>query len=259
MYGLDITVVAAAIFWILGIQVVLGRTGKTGIRTKGGPGLWERIQIQRRVQHLLSGIVVMYYQRTSKSGEFLLFLAVSTVTILVVHLARLRSGRVQKYFTSTFKHILRDSEKKGRKVPGALYFLIGNFLAFYLYPRDFCSFAILAVAVGDPAAGIIGTIISSRKLVGSKSLAGTIGCGLVSGATLTWFAIIFGILPFDGIVHCAFACTLFGICSAVAELLAVVDDNLTMPIIFGICFRTLTFMTGSDELIQSIVIQVTTA
>lgn len=236
MESLRYEVVAASILSILSVQLVLGRTRKTPLTSTVSMG--RSLQVQRRLQHILSGLIVLYFQRYSRASEFILFLSISTLAILFIHFSRLHSSFIQEHFIHHFRYILRDSEMRGMRVPGALYFLIGDIIAFFLYPKNFCSLVILSVTFGDPTAGIVGTLFESRKLIGNKSFAGTIGCAIVSGFVLTFAAHIFGIIPSDFSSY-FIAFGLLGTISAVSEMLAVLDDNLTMPILFGAIFRIL--------------------
>ena len=226
-------VVGAAILMILSVQVALGRTQGSWFPK----GKNRSMQFQRRIQHILSGFIIIYYQRNARTSEFAMVMTISTLAVILIHLARLYSSLVQWFFVYFFHHILRDTEKQGKRVPGALYFLLGNWLAFYLYSRNFCSLAILAVTVGDPIAGIVGAYFVSSRLVGKKTVAGTLGCALLSGVILTIAASVWGQIPEHIPNAHALAFLILGVITALSELFAVVDDNLTMPILFGACFR----------------------
>ena len=234
-------VVGAATLMILSVQVGLGRARGTWFPKDRNRSM----QFQRRIQHILSGFIVIYYQRNARTSEFVVIMTISTLAVILIHLARLSSSLVQRFFVYFFHHILRDTEKQGKRLPGAIYFLLGNWIAFYLYPRNFCSLAILAVTVGDPIAGIVGAYFVSSRLVGKKTVAGTLGCALLSGVILTVAASVWGQIPEHIPYAQALAFLILGVITALSELFAVVDDNLTMPILFGSCFRLSIFAASA--------------
>ena len=230
MLELDPVIVLKSWVAILCIQVIFGQLGRRSKQDK--PDLWSRLHLQRRTQHFLSGMLVLFYQRNYTREYFLAFTIGGMSFILLIHFARLHVSLIQTFFVGAFKHILREPEKSGMHVPGAVYFLLGNLISFWLFPRNFCSLTIIAVAVGDPLAGICGVLVSSPKILGNKTLAGTVGCALFTGLTLI-FAINWGhigspIVP----SHVCEMLMLLGACGAISELFSVIDDNLTMPILF---------------------------
>ena len=228
MFGLQLHLVAGAVLTILAVQLVMGRVDLPFLR---------HLQIQRRIQHILSGTVVLYFQRTFVTADFLAFLVISMTAILVIHTSRLYLPWVQRLFTWVFGNILRDTEKQGKRMPGALFFLVGNLISFIFFPKNFCSLTILAVTVGDPAAGLLGVTFRSPKIIGGKSVIGTLGCAFVSGLALTIAATVWSLIDssWSSLDLLALG-TMFGVGAAVSELFAVVDDNLTMPIFFRFFF-----------------------
>ena len=203
---------------LLAIQLIMGRS----MCMKR----LERLHIQRRAQHFMSGMVVLYCQRSFPHAQFTAFLIAGIIFTGATHYLRLYVPLVQKLFVGSFQSILRGPEKSGDQVPGAVFFLLGNLISGALFPPTFCSLSIIAVSVGDPFAGICGMLFASPRLVGSKTLAGTIGCGIVSGICL-----VVAIGP-DTLSEFAQLFVLLGTSTAFSELFSVIDDNLTMPILF---------------------------
>lgn len=206
-----------ALVAIFVIQLVLGLTFFP----------YPRFHFQRRLQHFLSGMLVLYCQRNFPEKEFYAFLLGGIFFTGGIHYVRLYIGFVQKLFIFFFGQILRGPEKSGNEIPGAVFFLFGNLISFILFPRNFCSLSIIAVAVGDPMAGICGVYFNSFTIIGKKTFAGTIFCGLSAG--------IAGLVFLDSRNPTIFVA--LALSSALAELFSFVDDNLTMPILFRMCFK----------------------
>jgi len=237
--NLNVWLVVKGILSFLVAQVLLGQIGKKVAKRKAKPTLLESLQIQRRVFHVISGLIVLYMQRVGEFNDNVVFLSISIAGILLLHVTRLYVPLIQQHFIKILSSILRPTETTGFRVPGALYFLVGDLLIYLIFPRNLCSLSILAVTFGDPAAGIFGCLLKSRKLIGSKSLAGTVGCGIISGVVLTGFYTSW----ISSITHSTwqlvFFFSVFAVSAAVAEMLSVVDDNLTMPFLFAFSLKAL--------------------
>lgn len=237
--NLNVWLIAKSILAFLVAQVILGQIGKKAAKRKAKPTWHESLQIQRRVFHVIAGLIVLYMQRVGEFNDNVVFLSISIMGILILQVTRLYIPFIQQHFIKILSSILRPTETTGFGVPGALYFLVGDLLIYLIFPRNLCSLTILAVTFGDPAAGIFGCLSKSRKLIGSKSLAGALGCGIISGVVLTSFYTSW----ISSITHTTWQLALFfgvfAVSAAVAETLSVVDDNLTMPFLFASSLKAL--------------------
>ena len=98
-------------------------------------------------------------------------------------------------------------------------------------PEQAANVGVLALAFGDPVAGIVGRRLGRRKLLKGKTLEGSLaflGATAVVGTTyLLWLG---GIAIGKALPTAAFA----GLVGAVAEMLSTrVDDNLSVPLLAG--------------------------
>ena len=223
---IDLVVVFSGLVWMLSIQLLMGNIVSRFMKYHKG-SLWHQLHLQRRLQHCMSGMLVMYYQRNESETNFISFTSAAIFFTGIVHIGRLYLPLVRNLFVASFGGILRESETVGLRVPGAVYFLIGILLSYLVFSQTLCSLAILAVSVGDPCAGICGVLFPSLKLVGNKSLSGTLGCSIVTGM------VIMGVCLWGDTRLSLLEGCVIGLAAGVAELFAVVDDNLTMPILFG--------------------------
>ncbi|CAM9862777.1 unnamed protein product, partial [Phaeothamnion confervicola] len=134
--------------------------------------------------------------------------------------------------------LLREEEIS--RLPGSFWFLLGVAGAAAAFPEPVAVMSELHLAVGDPAAAVVGSLFgaSTRCLPREKSLAGfaaaAAACAAVTGALVGG-----GILLPTGMLAnapmVAVAASLYGgLCGAVAEAWPWgVDDNLSMPLVSG--------------------------
>jgi dolichol kinase len=221
----DIRTAFLGLVVLLTIQVTLGQVTIS---------INQKLHLERRLQHTLSGLLVFLFHHTQPRKVVDLFLIGALVFTLGAHLVRKYVPVAQRIFLASFERILRKPEAHGLKIPTAVYFLIGNLIAVYMYSHEFAGGVILAIAVGDPMAGIIGTCIPSRKLVKDKTLSGFLGCAVVS-------SIVF--MLSTNVDESALA-VLFGLSVALSETFAVVDDNICIPLICGPIFTLLTMQSA---------------
>lgn len=166
---------------------------------------------------LASAIALVVFSR----GWVLLALAVVAIVFLSYDIARLRVPSLNTRFSKRFALVMREEEKT--RLMRASYFLLGCLLTAVVFPREIASLAILFVALGDPAAAIVGTWRGLIRFWG-KSLEGSLACLIVCLAVgITAVAITKEPVLVVAVMGAVFA-TLF-------ELLPLrVNDNITIPI-----------------------------
>jgi dolichol kinase len=101
-------------------------------------------------------------------------------------------------------------------------------LASFASPRA-AEVGILVLAVGDPAAGVIGRAIGRIPLRANRSLEGTLGFVLVAGLLVVAWLLAFDHLTTSATLIVAFTAAAAG---ALAELGSTeLDDNFTIPLV----------------------------
>ena len=117
-------------------------------------------------------------------------------------------------------------------------YVLGVGLTFFFYRTDIATAAILFLAFGDVTATTIGERFGRTKIVGEKSLEGTlafVAAAFVAGVLLNLTAIQlpFGLLLVGAIV------------AAGVELLPLfLNDNMVIPVVSGGVMEILARMTG---------------
>ncbi len=233
---------------LLGVQLAFGQMRCAFL---------DKLHLQRRLQHLFSGIIVLHFQRMYSTDVSRLFLVSAIIFTLLAHKSRQYVPVIQRIFVRSFNSILRKPEAYAYQTPGAVHFLLGNLISIALYSRDFCSLVIIAISFGDPVAGLFGILIPSRRIVGSKTLAGFLGCALASGPVLLLAWTHWNENRLSGL-EIGVLLLLFGLTTAVAELFVILDDNISMPVLFGAIFRLMVYL-GSSTIVGPLLYEIYTS
>ena len=178
----------------------------------------EGVQPWRRVFHASNGTILVLALLWLPIPDAVVFSALGTLlaALLFLDVVRLTRPAVNRVFFQAF--MLLASPREARKVASSTWYLLGVFLALLFFPRTAALAGILTMALGDPAAAVVGWKYGRRKL-GNGSLEGSITFALVA----------FGvqILFFPWPVAAAAAL----VTAAVEALPWPVDDNLSLPLV----------------------------
>eukprot|EP00300_Choanocystis_sp_HF-7_P022896 c22502_g1_i1.p1 GENE.c22502_g1_i1~~c22502_g1_i1.p1 ORF type:complete len:311 (+),score=54.55 c22502_g1_i1:55-933(+) len=150
--------------------------------------------------------------------------------------------------TLGWNRIMRKEEYNS--FTGIGYYFAGNTLATLLFTPSVTIVAMLALILGDFAAALVGKAIGRRKLVGSKSLEGTLACFAVC---LACGLFVFASLLPDLTIGSVFAFAFVGAAAAaLAELFAIViNDNILIPLACGLAISTLARAMGMSAALTS--------
>ncbi len=164
----------------------------------------------------------------SVSQDFgLRLMAVVALACVFVDVARHQSPRLNRLTLKIFGIVMREHEREG--LAGTTYLMVGTFLIIWFFPRPIVTLSLIFLAVADPLASYFGICYGKDKLIGSKSLQGTLAafviCTLVS----------LGYLWYSGLMteRLLMVSLLSGIVGALAELIPIgkLDDNFTFPVV----------------------------
>ncbi len=198
------------------------------------------IHIARRIWHMCGvfGIFIWYWMIEPKTAA-LLALAIGS-TLVIFDVARLYVPALNKVFMWMFKPVMRESEK--RRISGLTSMMIGITLIIFLFPKNVVLLALLYLAFADPLASYFGIRFGKDKLVGDKSLQGTLAafaaCFVVS-------VIFFNAL--DLMRERLFIVSLLGgLIGAASELIPVgrMDDNFVFPVLSATGLAGLFYVFG---------------
>jgi dolichol kinase len=177
----------------------------------------EGLQPWRRLFHAANGVVLVLVFQAGVIGDRALLAALGTLlaVLLLLDLIRLSIPEVNRLFFIGFT--LLASPRETARPASSTWYLLGVLLTLILFPRDAAMGGILALAIADPAATLVG------RQWGKK----VFGKGTVEGS-LVFAAVAFGALA----IWAPWPQALGGaVLSAVVEALPwSVDDNLTIPL-----------------------------
>ncbi len=145
-----------------------------------------RHEVARKAIHLASAVVPVAYAAGLRRDLLAALLGGALVVALGVEVARHRLPRVRAPFERAVGDLLRPHERA--RWSGATWMLVAYVLAVALFPRAIAVAAMLAVALGDAAAAVIGRWAGARRATpaAGKTWAGTVACAVatVLGALL---------------------------------------------------------------------------
>jgi len=174
----------------------------------------------RKSIHIASGILGLAVLFLPKPAYFSLC-AAALVASGITDVIRMRAGLAGPL--AWFRKVFKAREE--RRVSGATALAVSYTFMAGLFPPEVAAFAILFMALGDPAASFFGKFIPIYR-VRSKSIGGALGFLLVGlGLSLALPGPSLGIKIFASVIGC------------LVELFTEdIDDNFTVPISVGLAF-----------------------
>ncbi len=143
---------------------------------------------------------------------------------------RFRMAELNRLFLRWLAPLLKHDED--RKITGASYMLVAAFIAFLTFDRQVAVLALFFLALGDPAAALVGSRMPGPRLLG-KSPGGT---AAFAGASM----LVVLTLSLTGGVDYHWGMLVGGLVAALVELAPLpVDDNLTIPLASGAAMQLL--------------------
>ncbi len=190
------------------------------------PDLSPRTQppVGRRVFHLVAASCTTLLALAIPEPAYMTLLGGGALLSLAVDVGRQRTGFFNRAYLGIFGSILKPAE--ATDITGATYLLIAAFFAFYFYGIEVALPVLMFVAVGDPAAALIGSRCPGPRVWGKSPL----GILAFIAASLAVWAVLaaagYGAWSWAVVITAGFA-------AAVEFLPLPLDDNLTVPLIAG--------------------------
>lgn len=183
------------------------------------------MHLARKLFHASGILIVLAYGHVVPDRALMaLLLWVAVALLSALDLLRARFPAVQERFQAMFRHILAAKDERG--LNGSTLYFGGCALGVTLFSRDPACGGILALALGDSMAAIVGSSVRSPRL-GHVSVAGSSACFLAASAGCALFA------PWPAALAGGAMATLMEAVSG-AKL-----DNLTMPVGVGLVLQLL--------------------
>lgn len=181
-------------------------------------------RLGRHLFHLVAISATALLALAIPEPTYRLLIGSGALLALSLDLARLRIGRLNRLFIRWLGPVLKASE--AAEITGATWLLVAAYGSLYLYGPPVTTHVLLFVAVGDPAAALVGRRAPGPRVKG-KSPAGT--TAFVIAALAVWAA-----LPAAGLGSWSWAGVIAAVAAAIVELLSLPpDDNFTIPLSAG--------------------------
>lgn len=182
------------------------------------------IPVGRRVFHLIAASATTLLALVIPEHAYMLLIGSGALLGLVLDCSRPRLSALNRLFLGIFRPILKQSETT--EITGATWFLVAAFFTFYFFGPPVAIPVLMFVAVGDPAAALVGARLPGPRIWG-KSPAGSVA---FIGFSLAAWAIIAGL----GFGAWSWVIVIAALVAAIAELAPLpMDDNLSVPLISG--------------------------
>lgn len=185
------------------------------------------LHLKRKLWHVTTGLIALAITFALKldSKEAALISFIVGASGLIFEGLRLKFSSLNQFFISLAGNVLREREK--HHISGFTFYCLGVSGCFFFFPWDYALISVLFLIFADPAASIIGITFGRTKTFLGKSLEGSLGCFFVCAG----ICLLYG-SPEPEVSLLSFA-LLGGFSGAVSELLAFLDDNLTIPLMSG--------------------------
>ncbi len=185
------------------------------------------VHYARKIWHFAGviGIAVSYHNLSWHMSLQILVL-LSAISIFI-DLFRQRSDTFNTGVIKLMGFLMRESERAS--IAGTTYLLIGVLIIVAIFPPSVVTLSLLFLAIADPVASYVGVRYGHDKLVGRKSLQGTMAAFFVSMFISATYFVSHNMMTERIIIVSIIA----GLIGAVAELLPVgdLDDNLVLPVV----------------------------
>jgi len=179
------------------------------------------VKILRKVWRLGALFFPILYLFQPK--EILLLISGILLAVFIfLEIYRLTHPKINRKVYHKLHWILKEKERN--KITTSTLFILALFLTILFFPKEIAVIALVFLIFGDSAAEIIGLRFGTFKLIGNKSLQGSLGCFI--------FCLIFGLI-FAYYLQVAFGIVLIGsLAVTIIELIPVkIDDNFTIPLV----------------------------
>lgn len=190
-----------------------------------------RNEIARKLLHMSSFVIVFFIYFVSRKtaciviGALFLFLFIGNTILLSSRFQFLNAFKIKH-----FSFLLRENEKNG--YISSNWFLLGCFLSVLLFSKTIAMLAITVLIFGDAFAAFIGMRFGKHKFKNGKSLEGTLGFIGISSLFAAIFCFLFD-PGFPFAVSAALTIPIVALVELYSKQIKT-DDNLTIPISFGI-------------------------
>ena len=143
---------------------------------------------------------------------------------------RIKSPKVQSFFMRFAQRWMRSNEIQ--QLTAASYLFAGTFIVVSLFPKKIAVLSLILLGIGDPVSSIFGVMYGKDKLIGNKSLQGSLA-GFIACSIAAFVFYYSNNLMSERIILVSL---LTGAIAALAELIPIgkIDDNFSIPVVSAV-------------------------
>lgn len=195
-------------------------------------------EFYRKIFHLFLFLIPFFFIKLGKN-EFLTIFIPIAVIVITIDYYRCKFDKLNQITSSFFKLIMRDKEINQKKLSGMSWVFGGASLNFLMFDKVIAVTGFCILIFADAMAAIVGKSIKSAPFY-EKSRAGSLAFFITSVIVIMISGFYFECrLPF---YFFAIFIAMFITFTEAYPSFFIVDDNLLIPMTFGICMTLLDFM-----------------
>lgn len=204
-----------------------------------------RSEMQRKMIHLSSISIPLAYIWLSRS-TMLSILVPILVLGFIIEFLRWNTPAVERFIRKLFGQMLREHEKEGeRKISGATYVILSATICVLIFPKVVTVAGFAVLIVSDTASALFGRRFGRHRFL-EKS---------VEGSSAFVVTAILVVLAVAGVYEAPWEFIAVGVVASIAAAIAEamsygvnIDDNLTIPVAFGLVMWGLLHLIGGTEI-----------
>tara|TARA_Y100000996_G_scaffold300108_1_gene237882 strand:+ start:155 stop:748 length:594 start_codon:yes stop_codon:yes gene_type:complete len=182
-------------------------------------------EIARKTIHLSSIIIPLFLLFYGKELT-LLYLLPITIVFLILDVLRIRTKSFKSLYNYFFISVTRSNESN--KLTGASYVFLSSLIIIFFFSVNIAVISLFIMIISDTLAAIFGRIYGTIK-IRNKTLEGSFAFFISSSIIILFSKDINLYLAFISILL-----------ATLTELYSPFDDNLSVPIAFGLTYIILT-------------------
>lgn len=189
----------------------------------------KKINLNRKIYRCLAFVFPLAYTFISKEN-MLWFTAIVLFLLLIFDLGRILSDKLNKTAFKSLRTLMKSKER--RNLSTSSYLLISFLLSVLLFDKYIAILAMFLTVLGDGVAEIYGICYGRRRIIGKKTVEGSLACFVHS--------VFLGVVLLQFYSYAYSAIFIGALATTIIELISLrIDDNLTMPLGVGFVLQSL--------------------
>ena len=198
------------------------------------------LHLARKIWHFpcIIGMVLLYnYFGTERSWWIILSLA---AFFFPLDWLRQTRPKLNQATMKVFGPVMRQHEE--RAFSGLSYLLLGGIILLAFFERHVIILSLLFLAIADPLASYVGIRFGRDRILGNKTLQGTLAAFFACSAIAGGYYYLNGIMTERLLI----VAPISGVIGAATELIPIgkLDDNLTCPVLSALGLSALFYLYG---------------